>query len=136
MADRLTQLDPKIVFIGPPASAMRSLGDKIASTIVAQSANVPCVDWSGKGLACHSSSSIPREIYDQAMVESAKVGIAHAERIGFPVMVKVCHLILLIFLFRLVKEGEAKELDWCIPPMNLNQHLFKYKGKLLDLPYL
>ena len=74
MADRLTQLDPKIVFIGPPASAMRSLGDKIASTIVAQSANVPCVDWSGKGLACHSSSSIPREIYDQAMVESAKVG--------------------------------------------------------------
>jgi acetyl-CoA carboxylase/biotin carboxylase 1 len=52
LAERLALLDPKVVFIGPPPSAMRSLGDKIASTIVAQSAQVPCVDWSGKGLVC------------------------------------------------------------------------------------
>ena len=29
---------------------MRSLGDKISSTIVAQSAKVPCMDWSGTGI--------------------------------------------------------------------------------------
>ncbi|CAI2182867.1 18350_t:CDS:2, partial [Funneliformis geosporum] len=40
----------KIVFIGPPGSAMRSLGDKISFTIVAQSANVPTMDWSGNGV--------------------------------------------------------------------------------------
>ncbi|KAJ3359310.1 hypothetical protein HDU91_004964, partial [Kappamyces sp. JEL0680] len=38
LAERLAHLSPKIVFIGPPPTAMRSLGDKIASTIVAQSA--------------------------------------------------------------------------------------------------
>ncbi|KAJ3002675.1 UNVERIFIED_CONTAM: acetyl-coenzyme-A carboxylase, partial [Siphonaria sp. JEL0065] len=48
LADKLTALG--IVFMGPPASAMRSLGDKIASTIVAQSAEVPCVNWSGNGI--------------------------------------------------------------------------------------
>jgi acetyl-CoA carboxylase/biotin carboxylase 1 len=40
----------KIVFIGPPGSAMRSLGDKISSTIVAQHAAVPCIPWSGTGV--------------------------------------------------------------------------------------
>jgi biotin carboxylase len=29
---------------------MRSLGDKISSTIVAQHAQVPCMDWSGQGV--------------------------------------------------------------------------------------
>src|SRR5205809_6801498 len=40
----------KLVFIGPPGSAMRSLGDKISSTIVAQHAKVPCIQWSGTGV--------------------------------------------------------------------------------------
>lgn len=71
---------------------MRSLGDKIASTIVAQSANVPCVDWSGRGLVYNSlestTSTVPQEIYDKAMITTAEEGLKHAERIGFPVMVK------------------------------------------------
>ena len=29
---------------------MRSLGDKISSTIVAQHAKVPCIPWSGTGI--------------------------------------------------------------------------------------
>ncbi|CAI2190034.1 11112_t:CDS:10, partial [Funneliformis geosporum] len=44
--ESLAQSKHKIVFIGPPNSAMHSLGDKISSTIVAQSANVPTMDWS------------------------------------------------------------------------------------------
>ena len=35
--------------MGPPAKAMRSLGDKIASSIVAQSAGVPTLEWNGTG---------------------------------------------------------------------------------------
>jgi len=33
--------------IGPSEQAMWALGDKIASTIIAQSANVPTLPWSG-----------------------------------------------------------------------------------------
>ncbi len=39
-----------IVWIGPPSAAMRALGDKIGSTLIAQSASVPCVPWSGSGI--------------------------------------------------------------------------------------
>ena len=38
-----------ITFLGPPAQAMWALGDKIASSIVAQTANVPTLPWSGSG---------------------------------------------------------------------------------------
>lgn len=38
-----------IMFIGPPEKAMWALGDKIASTIVAQTAEVPTLPWSGSG---------------------------------------------------------------------------------------
>ena len=52
--DRLPELlaatKNKIVWIGPPPEAMRALGDKIGSTLIAQSAGVPCVGWSGSGL--------------------------------------------------------------------------------------
>lgn len=36
-----------IAFLGPPAAPMRDLGDKICSTILAQSAHVSVVPWSG-----------------------------------------------------------------------------------------
>ena len=38
-----------IMFIGPPENAMWALGDKIASSIVAQTAGVPTLPWSGDG---------------------------------------------------------------------------------------
>lgn len=39
-----------IAFIGPPEKAMWALGDKIASSIVAQTASVPTLPWSGSGI--------------------------------------------------------------------------------------
>jgi acetyl/propionyl-CoA carboxylase alpha subunit len=36
-----------IVFCGPPAAAMRSLGDKIGSKLLAEQARVPVAPWSG-----------------------------------------------------------------------------------------
>ena len=38
-----------IISTGPPAAAMWALGDKIASTIVAQTVGVPTLPWSGSG---------------------------------------------------------------------------------------
>lgn len=35
--------------LGPPSQAMWALGDKIASSIVAQTAGIPTLPWSGTG---------------------------------------------------------------------------------------
>src|SRR6202043_3501902 len=50
LPESLAASPKKIIFIGPPGSAMRSLGDQISSTIVAQHAKVPCIPWSGEGV--------------------------------------------------------------------------------------
>ncbi|ADV22983.1 Acetyl-CoA carboxylase, putative [Cryptococcus gattii WM276] len=83
----------KIVFIGPPGSAMRSLGDKISSTIVAQHAKVPCMAWSGTGISDTVLSpqgfvTVPDKAYDDACVHNWEEGLERAEKIGFPVMIK------------------------------------------------
>lgn len=67
-----------IAFLGPPAEPMAALGDKIASTIVAQDAAVPCLPWSGNN--AHT--------YDEACVRSSIEAVEHAERIGYPLMIK------------------------------------------------
>ena len=83
----------KIVFIGPPGSAMRSLGDKISSTIVAQHAEVPTMAWSGTGISetCLSEQgfvTVPEQAYKDACVFSIEEGLHKAETIGYPVMIK------------------------------------------------
>lgn len=95
LPDMLSRTASKIAFLGPPGSAMRALGDKISSTIVAQSANVPCIPWSGDGLTIDCSNvrrgeavSVPADVYERACVSDAETGLEIATRIGFPVMVK------------------------------------------------
>ena len=83
----------KIVFIGPPGSAMRSLGDKISSTIVAQSADVPTMAWSGTGISETTLSdagfvTVPDNAYKAACVTSVEEGLEKAEHIGWPIMIK------------------------------------------------
>ncbi|KAI4523307.1 hypothetical protein K525DRAFT_254691 [Schizophyllum commune Loenen D] len=83
----------KIVFIGPPGSAMRSLGDKISSTIVAQHAQVPTMPWSGSGIADTEMSAggfvtVPDKAYKDACVTNVEEGLQRAEQIGYPVMIK------------------------------------------------
>jgi acetyl-CoA carboxylase/biotin carboxylase 1 len=83
----------KIVFIGPPGSAMRSLGDKISSTIVAQSAQVPTMPWSGTGISDTVPSeqgflTVPDDAYAAACVKSVEEGLEKAVAIGWPVMIK------------------------------------------------
>ncbi|MGH2982979.1 MAG: carboxyl transferase domain-containing protein [Solirubrobacterales bacterium] len=59
-----------IVFVGPDAAVMRSLGDKINAKLLAAEADVPVAPWSGG----------PVEDVDQA--------VRQANEIGFPLLVK------------------------------------------------
>jgi acetyl-CoA carboxylase/biotin carboxylase 1 len=72
---------------------MRSLGDKISSTIVAQHAGVPCIPWSGTGVDAvtvdnHGIVTVEEETYNKGCTFSPQEGLQKAKEIGFPVMVK------------------------------------------------
>lgn len=93
LPESLAASHKKIVFIGPPGSAMRSLGDKISSTIVAQHAKVPCIPWSGEGvdqvkIGADGIVTVEDHIYDKGCTHSPEEGLEMARKIGFPVMVK------------------------------------------------
>ena len=93
LPESLAASPKKIIFIGPPGSAMRSLGDKISSTIVAQHADVPCIPWSGTGVNQvdvdeHGLVTVPDDVYTKGCVTSWQEGLQKAKEIGFPVMVK------------------------------------------------
>lgn len=83
-----------IAFIGPPEKAMWALGDKIASSIVAQTADIPTLPWSGSGLMATGNGGkdkkikISSDLYKKGCVESVEEGIKAAQVIGFPVMIK------------------------------------------------
>ncbi|KAI9281434.1 acetyl-CoA carboxylase [Umbelopsis sp. AD052] len=93
LPESLAKSKHRCVFIGPPGSAMRSLGDKISSTIVAQSADVPTMGWSGDGISEVTRTPeghvmVAEDVYEKALVRTAEDGLASAEKIGFPVMIK------------------------------------------------
>ncbi|XP_064582783.1 acetyl-CoA carboxylase 2 isoform X1 [Zonotrichia leucophrys gambelii] len=86
-----------IAFLGPPSDAMWALGDKVASTIVAQTLEIPTLPWSGSGLVAQWSEedqnqqqtiSIPLETYAQGCVKDVEEGLEVATRIGYPLMIK------------------------------------------------
>ncbi|KAJ6786484.1 hypothetical protein PWT90_10419 [Aphanocladium album] len=93
LPESLAASPKKIVFIGPPGSAMRSLGDKISSTIVAQHADVPCIPWSGTGVDQVEVDdkgivTVSDDVYAKGCVTSWQEGLEKAKQIGFPIMVK------------------------------------------------
>jgi len=80
-----------IAFLGPDAIAMRALGDKISSTLLAQSADVPVVSWNGDDLKVtfhRERGGIDEERYRRACVANVDEARAAADRIGYPVMIK------------------------------------------------
>lgn len=63
---------------------MWALGDKIASSIVAQTANIPTLPWSGSGLRLEYTDedmakgkkvNVPQKIYSQATVTTVEDGL-------------------------------------------------------------
>ncbi|XP_061459332.1 acetyl-CoA carboxylase 2 isoform X2 [Rhineura floridana] len=86
-----------IAFLGPPSEAMWALGDKVASTIVAQTVHIPTLPWSGSGLVAEWTEeeneqprtiTVPLETYWQGCVRDMDEGLEASERIGYPVMIK------------------------------------------------
>ncbi|XP_026673591.1 acetyl-CoA carboxylase isoform X3 [Ceratina calcarata] len=78
-------------FIGPSERAMWALGDKIASSIVAQTAEVPTLPWSGSELKAQYSGKkikISSELFKKGCVSTVEECLAAVNKIGFPVMVK------------------------------------------------
>ncbi|WP_409482949.1 carboxyl transferase domain-containing protein [Arsenicicoccus dermatophilus] len=59
-----------VTFVGPSPQAMRRLGDKIGSKLLAEEVGVPVADWSRGG------------------VDTVEDALAQAERIGYPLMLK------------------------------------------------
>src|SRR5579872_429199 len=62
--------DMGIVFIGPSGDMMRRLGDKIPAKRLAEQLQIPVVPWSG------------------GPVETLEDACSHAERLGFPLLIK------------------------------------------------
>lgn len=59
-----------VLFVGPDASSMRRLGDKICSKRLAEQQGIPVTPWSG------------------SPAESLEAARLHAQRLGYPVLVK------------------------------------------------
>eukprot|EP00934_Nitzschia_sp_Nitz4_P003708 Nitzschia sp. Nitz4//scaffold268_size26297//6123//13356//NITZ4_008277-RA/size26297-snap-gene-0.20-mRNA-1//-1//CDS//3329544930//3698//frame0 len=91
LPDTLQKSTPPIRFIGPSGPPMRALGDKIGSTIIAQSAGVSCIAWNGSDVIANydkETGTLPAEAYEQASVGTPAEASKAAERIGFPIMIK------------------------------------------------
>lgn len=69
---------------------MAALGDKVSANILAQTAEVPSIPWSGGGIKAELNSEgvIPKEIFDSACVFDVEGAVTTAEKIGYPVMIK------------------------------------------------
>lgn len=80
-----------IIFLGPPATSMAALGDKIGSSLIAQAAEVPTLPWSGSHVKIPPDSclvTIPDEIYREACVYTTEEAIASCQVVGYPAMIK------------------------------------------------
>jgi acetyl-CoA carboxylase/biotin carboxylase 1 len=72
-----------INFLGPPAGPMQALGDKISSTLVAQTAQVPSVPWSGTGIQLQNynvDTGIEDSIYQKACVTTPEEAKSAAKK--------------------------------------------------------
>lgn len=80
-----------IIFLGPPASSMNALGDKVGSALIAQAAGVPTLAWSGSHvevpLEC-CLDAIPEEMYRKACVTTTEEAVASCQVVGYPAMIK------------------------------------------------
>jgi acetyl-CoA carboxylase/biotin carboxylase 1 len=81
-----------IKFIGPPGPVMSVLGDKIAANILAQTAGVSSIPWSGSyggpddgplQAELNAEGTIPDEIFEKATCRSVEEAVEAAKYIGY-----------------------------------------------------
>ena len=82
-------LEPPVAFMGPQSFAMKALGDKISSTIVAQSSyyKIPTIPWSGSDVTFDIKKdsiieTIGDDLLKKASVDNVDAGLQCADRIG------------------------------------------------------
>jgi len=87
-----TLTDMGIKFIGPTAPVMSVLGDKIGANILAQTAKVPSIPWSGSyggvddgplEAELTDEGTIPKDIFEMATCRTVDEAIEAAKRIGY-----------------------------------------------------
>ena len=94
LPDRLSKKG--ILFLGPCSTAMKSLGDKIDSTLIAQCARIPSLPWNGSSLQMsmedlqseNRALVVPEWAYEHLNIHSTKEAMKVAEEVGFPLMIK------------------------------------------------
>ena len=64
----------KFIFIGPPSSVLKKMGDKIKAKKAMKDFGVPCIPG-----------------YDGILPDDVKLNIKEAKKIGFPIMLKAIH---------------------------------------------
>mmetsp|Transcript_11790 Transcript_11790/g.25461 ORF Transcript_11790/g.25461 Transcript_11790/m.25461 type:complete len:2085 (-) Transcript_11790:120-6374(-) len=81
-----------IKFIGPTGPVMSVLGDKIAANILAQTAKVPSIPWSGSfggpddgplQANLNAEGTIPEEIFELGTTRNVEEAVVAAARIGY-----------------------------------------------------
>jgi acetyl-CoA carboxylase/biotin carboxylase 1 len=81
-----------IKFIGPTAPVMSVLGDKIAANILAQTAKVPSIPWSGSyggpdngplQAQLNDEGTIPKEVFEMATCRDVNEAVEAAKKIGY-----------------------------------------------------
>lgn len=79
-----------IQFIGPTAPVMAALGDKVSANILAQTAEVPSIPWSGDGIISklNSEGVIPQDDFNAACIFNVEEAAERATKVGYPVMIK------------------------------------------------
>eukprot|EP00442_Polarella_glacialis_P024751 CAMPEP_0115061710 /NCGR_PEP_ID=MMETSP0227-20121206/8152_1 /TAXON_ID=89957 /ORGANISM="Polarella glacialis, Strain CCMP 1383" /LENGTH=2235 /DNA_ID=CAMNT_0002447029 /DNA_START=29 /DNA_END=6736 /DNA_ORIENTATION=+ len=113
-----------IAFIGPTSSVMSVLGDKIAAGILAQTAGVPSIPWSGDGLKAEltAEGTIPAETFKKALLSNVAEAALCAERIGYPVVLKAS------------EGGGGKGIRMSASRAELEQHFPQVQGEVPGSP--
>lgn len=90
LPETLTEMGIK--FIGPTAPVMSVLGDKIGANILAQTAKVPSIPWSGSfggkddgplEAELTAEGTIPKDVFEMATCRSVEEAIEAAKKIGY-----------------------------------------------------
>ena len=101
---------------------MDALGDKVSANILAQTAQVPSIPWSGSGIECelNEDGEIPKDVFDKACVTTADEAALMADRIGYPVMIKAS------------EGGGGKGIRVCYVPGELRTNFIQVKCRRCD----
>ena len=127
LPSKLAKTRQQIVFLGPAAKAMYALGDKVGSSIIAQTAGVPCIKWSGshvsiKDVLDKGVVDIPPETYQMACVSTAEEALAAGDTVGYPLMVKAS------------EGGGGKGIRFVANREDLPEALLQVQGEVVGSP--